>query len=347
MDGNYVPKNKQKTQFAELKSQPNAAKPVPPPLPPAVISRAPNIAPKNNQMANFTQIKKAQSPGCWFYDCSYDICDASVTPVTLPSCGQNTQKYYGSAPYEFGRRNVYAPTAGQCINTWNCTPAPMPTLDYTPCVADPNEVAWNSGGGQWCAWVPATNWTTFEPTVGPNINCPTPMLGLSGSRPQVLATIDRMTPVVGGTHNDVGLRWGLRMLSPRTQWNNFFGLTTPAAAYAGSNTKKAMVLITDGENTQANDFPGYWGCADTNAPGCTGSPDQAALNTKMLDWCTEIRSNNIELYTVAVNVSNATAVSLLAQCAGDTAHSFSIDAADLQTTLASISSQIFDIYLRE
>ena len=109
-----------------------------------------------------------------------------------------------------------------------------------------------------------------------------------------------------------------------------------------------MVLITDGENSQANDFPGYWGCSDTSAPGCSGSPNQAALNTKMLDWCTKIKNDyDIELYTVAVNVNNPTAVALLEQCAGDTTHAFSVDASDLSATLANVATQIFDIYLRE
>lgn len=176
------------------------------------------------------------------------------------------------------------------------------------------------------------------------------MLGLSGSRPQVLNTINRMSPVVGGTHNDVGLRWGLRALSPRTEWANFFGNSGSNAPlpFTGGASKKAMVLITDGENTQAEDFPGYWGCSDTAAPGCTGSPAPDVLDTRMLDWCEAIRTTyGVEIYTVAVNITDADAVAKLATCAGDPARAFTVDAAALGGTLDSVARSIFQLRLTE
>jgi hypothetical protein len=218
------------------------------------------------------------------------------------------------------------------------------------CTSDPNEIAWNNSGGTWCPWVPTTSWTQFDDSIGPNVNCPMPMLGLSGSRPQVLSTINRMSPVVGGTHNDVGLRWGLRSLSPRVQWANFFGNSGSKAPtnFSATNNKKVLVLITDGENTEAEDFPGFWGCSDTQAPGCSGAPDQAELDNRMLAWCSAIRNNNnVELYTVAVNISNAAAVAKLATCAGDPSRAFAVDAADLNKTLATVAGSIFQLRLKE
>jgi hypothetical protein len=217
-------------------------------------------------------------------------------------------------------------------------------------VSDPNEFAWNSAGGAVCNDTPLSSWTSFEPTVGPNINCPMPMLGLSGSRAQVLGAINRMSPVVGGTHADVGLRWGLRSLSDRVQWANFFGNNGAARpqGFGRNDAKKAMILITDGENTQAEDFPGYWGCSDTSAPGCSGAADQATLDARMDAWCTAIREDyEVELYTVAVNISNPTAVARLASCAGDPSRAFAVDASQLAETLEEVAQSIFQLHLKE
>ena len=80
----------------------------------------------------------------------------------------------------------------------------------------------------------------------------------------------------------------------------------------------------------------------------SGSPDTAELNTRMLNWCQSIRDTyKVEIYTVAVNVSNASAVSLLQQCSGDTSHSFSVDASELNNAFDAISKSIFALRVKE
>ena len=242
------------------------------------------------------------------------------------------------------------PIAQECFNNASQCQPTLPKGNHVACVADPNEITWNNGGGAWCAWVPTSDWRQFDITVGPNMNCPMPMLGLSGNRGQVLETLNRMSPVGGGTHADVGLRWGLRTLSPRAEWTGFFktDAANPPAAFGLAGGKKVMVLITDGQNERANDFPGYWGCSETGSPGCSGAPDTAELNTRMLNWCQSIRDTyKVEIYTVAVNVSNASAVSLLQQCSGDTSHSFSVDASELNNAFDAISKSIFALRVKE
>lgn len=287
---------------------------------------------------------------CTMVPCNVDSCDTSVAWTELTNCWQDSYKGYGPSPMDTGRRSVYVNAATTCGNFgWQTCSSTMNTSTLSACVADPNEIAWNSSGGTWCPWVPTTNWTDFDDSIGPNVNCPMPMLGLSGSRRQVLSTIDRMSPVVGGTHNDVGLRWGLRSLSPRTEWASFFGLPNPKAPRPfNADAKKALVLITDGENTQAQDFPGFWGCSDTGAPGCAGAPDAATLDARMLSWCQAIRQTyKVDIYTVAVNISNPAAVTRLATCAGDPSKAYAVDAADLTKTLENISSKIFQLRLTE
>jgi hypothetical protein len=173
------------------------------------------------------------------------------------------------------------------------------------------------------------------------------MLGLSANRSQLIDTIDRLSPSPGGTHADVGLRWGLRVLSPREQWANFFRHDAPGA-FGADGVTKVMVLMTDGANEQAVNFPGYWGCSETGAPSCNGSPTRATLDQRMLSWCEAIRVDyNVELYTVAINVSDANAVDLLRQCAGSASRAFSVDAADLNATFQQIARETFALRLKE
>ena len=289
---------------------------------------------------------------CVTVSCVQQVCSPTATRTQGLNCVQSTRKYYGPDPDSDGRRNAFMAVNSSCIggDYDSCSPTMPAGGPLAACVSDPNEFAWNTSGGRWCPWVPTTTWTQFDDSIGPNVNCPMPMLGLSGSRPQILSTINRMSPVVGGTHNDVGLRWGLRSLSPRSQWAKFFGNNGSKAptAFSVKTSKKAMVLITDGENTEAEDFPGFWGCSDTQAPGCSGAPDAAELDKRMLAWCSAIRNNyNVELYTVAVNISNPAAVSKLATCAGSPTRAFAVDAADLNKTLETVAGSIFQLRLKE
>ena len=240
-----------------------------------------------------------------------------------------------------GRKNPFMANAGVCASSsCNKRGTVVTPTQIGPCVGDPNEPGLRNGSLKWCPWVPVTAWTKHDPIAGPNLNCPTPMLGLSGNRRQVIQTLDRMTPVPGGTHADVGLRWGLRTLSPNGDWPAFFGLTKAPTAFKGQE-RKIMVLITDGENSQAVDYPGYWGCSSASNPGCGTSPDKAKLDEMMLSWCSALKTQyNVELYTIAVNFTNPQAVQLLRQCAPDIRHFYNIDAAQLKSVLNVIAGSI-------
>jgi hypothetical protein len=163
----------------------------------------------------------------------------------------------------------------------------------------------------------------------------------------LIDTIDRLSPAPGGTHADVGLRWGLRALSPKTEWTNFFGHAQPMP-FGSTDVSKVMILMTDGANEQAVNFPGYWGCSESGAPGCSTSPDRTTLDNRMLAWCTAIRDTyKVELYTVAVNVSDTNAVNLLQTCAGSSTRAFAVDASQLTATFATIARETFSLRLKE
>lgn len=216
------------------------------------------------------------------------------------------------------------------------------------CVSDPNEFDYFQSGGVACPWQRNIfPWTVQRLISGPNQNCPVAMLGLSQDRAQIVDKLDEMYPVTGGTHMDVGLTWGLRMLSPRREWAGFFGQDRPTD-YNNGITRKVLVLLTDGENI-APLVEGYYGCAFNSPRGAAGpcwqAPDIGQLSARSLnnltrDACTQIRDEyGIEVFTIAVDITNATAIDILADCAGDPDRAFNIRAAELETVFEAIAAR--------
>lgn len=315
-----------------------------PPPPPSGTQG--NLGSPKKQQASFAFLefgKSAQQVACVNnkYACNQTQCNASSPKATGLDCYQWPDNGTRNAFI-----NVAANTGSNC--RWGGCQANLNTLKAWACTADYNEVNWNNGNGNWCWYLPRTEWTSFVPISGPNLNCPMPMLGLSGNRGQLIDTIDRLSPSPGGTHADVGLRWGLRSLSPTDNWTNFFGHVRPKP-FGTTEASKIMILMTDGANEQAVNYPGYWGCSQSGSPGCTSSPNRATLDARMLSWCTEIRNTyKVELYTVAVNVTDTTAVNLLKQCVGnDNARAFAVDASELSATFATIARSTFALRLKE
>lgn len=186
----------------------------------------------------------------------------------------------------------------------------------------------------------------------PNDQCTAPMLGLSASREQIKRTLDRMRPD-GNTYQDVGLMWGMRMLSPRNEWASFFGTNgvNKPKPYDPSKTRKILILLTDGENVVGNGSELYYGCqagGNRNGAGpCWSSPDVNPLNDNgldalLLDSCRAARQTyNIELYTIAVDVTDANAITLLDTCAGgpNSARFENIHGEDIESVLLSIAKE--------
>lgn len=245
-----------------------------------------------------------------------------------------------------GARNVYVAETEDCSNHWK----KKKTGEIKACVSDPNEFEYNADGGRICAWennfLP---WDQLRPVSGPQFNCPTAMLGLTESPAQVYAKLDHMYPVPGGTQMDVGLMWGLRALSPRNSWTDFFGYDSAAEprAFNDSSHRKIMILLTDGENAAPYHYEGYYGCYDDTSRGSAGpcwkhndtpNLDTKGLDNLMLDSCEAIRDDyGVELYTVAVDVTSPTALKALKDCAGSADRAFDVTASELANTFESLA----------
>ena len=308
------------------------------------------ISGSNEPPTTYTDAMPATKWTALFTPQAYDSDWDRVTNLRVQSACVSTT-YWKSTQSLSGVDNLYIKTPTQMTirssGGSTCQTLASSLITQQPCVSDPNELDWNTAKGDagWCPWKPKFAWKSNQQITGPNVGCPHPILGLSPNRTQVMETLDRMAPVYGNTHADVGLRWGLRVLAPDSAWKDFFKVKNPIAPYAkdgvDTTTKKYMVLITDGENVQNNWFPGYWGCAGT-APGCTGAPSSTEIDTRMMGWCNAIKNDyKITLITIAVNVTNASAVTLLRNCAGKkpdgSSYAYTVDANDLDRAMQEIA----------
>lgn len=207
--------------------------------------------------------------------------------------------------------------------------------------------------------------------VGPNLGCsPVPVLPETTSRTTVLNTISQMVAVFrGGTFINLGLQAGWWTLSPT--WQGVWGNPTLPLAYNTPHMRKAIVLMTDGNN-EWYDWAGGAPGAGPSGWSDDGDTDYAAygrlkqnlmglgnntkanattnINTRMATMCSIIKQSGIIIYTVLFNhsgVSSATQ-SLFQNCASSPQNYFLTPTdADLQAAFQQIGSQLANLRLSQ
>lgn len=241
-----------------------------------------------------------------------------------------------------------------------------------PCISDPNEFAYLEDGGKICDYRPTDSgsynifpWDRQKAINGPNMNCPSPILAASANRAQVINKLHQMHPAPGGTHADVGLMWGLRTLSPRTDWTTFFSypVDTEPAEWDDKEVIKIAVLLTDGINVPPSNFEGYYGCTNRAAQSydvghpedndesvaCWQHPDihrldKTALDNLMLDACEQMKTAyGVQLYTIAVDINDSTAISNLTQCASSPSDFYNISSGEIGIAFNSLLTNLVRI----
>jgi len=163
--------------------------------------------------------------------------------------------------------------------------------------------------------------------------CLNPIVTLTNDEAALKAAITGMVYNIGGyepyTYIPAGMIWGVNVLSSTAP-------LAEAAAYdpANKTPRKAIVLMTDGENTrrfQASDGKHV----AFSSTAVTAATQLTTVNTETNDICTYAKTNKIEVYTVAFMVDDAAAKTMLQSCATDADHYF--DASDPAKLLAAFS----------
>jgi Flp pilus assembly protein TadG len=294
--------------------------------------------------------------------------------TTLPRCaGIGDNDFLGAAELGAMGLSCYTDDATPLIQTLKPT-------DY--CLLDPWEPGWNKLNTDQCpAAMKVSKLAYFygeTPDMrGPNMSCPVPMLGLTGNRNQLLRKLDEMNPRGrSGTANDVGMIWGLRMLSPRTEWKQFFGTESksyPVNWFDGTSqksTQKIAILLTDGGN-QGFDFKPNLTRADLGkvvggVPNATGGKpmsdytyygrldgtrikNTSELDVLMLSVCQTMQKApyNVTVYAILVDVSDTKIQDTYRKCASGSDKFFNIKGNELSATFSKISAQLTNLRLTQ
>ena len=164
-----------------------------------------------------------------------------------------------------------------------------------------------------------------------NQTCGSAIVPLTTNKTTVKSAINAMT-ASGETYIPAGLVWGLNLLSPSQPF-------TEADPYDSANRKprKALVLMTDGVNTKS--------MTSTTVGTHTGSSTTQA-NDYTAKICANVKGKNIEVYTIALMVTDSAVQSMLQACATSGENFFNAtDTAALETAFKKIAMSLQTPYL--
>jgi Flp pilus assembly protein TadG len=208
----------------------------------------------------------------------------------------------------------------------NSIMASNPPGSWDGCVTDreqPNDVndASPSSGGaarrhrftrpQW-VW---SGWKWKEEDVAIDCNGLARIIPLTTDMATIKSAADSMIST-GTTNVPIGLAWAWNSLTTTAP------LTQAAAKDPNSEVVRAMIVLTDGDNTE-----NYWG---DNSGG--------AIDKRMAEVCKNIKTDGVVLYTVRVINGNADA---LRSCASSATHYYNItNAADMTPVFQQIATSL-------
>lgn len=141
-----------------------------------------------------------------------------------------------------------------------------------------------------------------------NRSCGRPLTTLTDNKQKIIRELDAMRDN-GATYIPAGLIWGWRVISSGEPFNN------NAKADGKKSHQRAIVLMTDGENTISPSYPEHYGNNKTVANKLTSSICENIKNSK----------EEITVYTVAFEVNDASTQNMLRGCATSPSHFFNAD----------------------
>lgn len=185
---------------------------------------------------------------------------------------------------------------------------------------------------------PICDYTTYYgtryPRRNPNYICPRSFITpLTSDQDALLSKIGTME-ANGNTLGNIGMLWGWRVLSPDFPFEE-------GAAYNDSIWRKAVIMMTDGQNLMHSYYSAYRRTADHDI----SSND---LNEKFETVCENMKDEGIIIYTVTFTSSiNENTKDYYRDCATDSTKYYDApDQADLIAAFESISRELSNLYIK-
>jgi len=191
--------------------------------------------------------------------------------------------------------------------------------------------------------------TTYPNDRSANQGCPRQTLTtLTNSKSGLQTAVNNLVNPIGGTHITLGAAWGWRLLSPRWRglWGGQMDSNNLPLDYDEPLSQKAMILMTDGENTAYTQYYTAYGMLAEGALGTTNDPNVAAetLNAKTLEICDAMKEEGVLIYTIVFGVGGgptSPGKTMMKNCASRADYYFdSPSQASLQTAFRTIGDSL-------
>ncbi len=118
----------------------------------------------------------------------------------------------------------------------------------------------------------------------PNRGCPYAyIMPLTSDQDALIARLDDMVPE-GNTLGNIGMAWGARVISPEAPFEE-------GAEWENPYWRKAIVMMTDGDNTENGTYSSYWATSKNNM-------SVTQFNTRFAETCEALKEKGVSIYTV-------------------------------------------------
>lgn len=188
---------------------------------------------------------------------------------------------------------------------------------------------------------------------GPEIECPPGILPLTDVRDDIADYVNALSPG-GNTDSAHGAAWGWRVLSKEAPFTEGIGPADPDY----EKWQKAIVIMTDGENTVGSDNNTHWNSAHgiygfameermgdgMNTPG----EMRDEIDNKLLRVCHRMKEEGYLVYTIMFGLDSNSARSVFKACASKpTAPYFNeaVDGDDLEEAFGDIAADLVDLHV--
>ena len=181
-------------------------------------------------------------------------------------------------------------------------------------------------------------------TLGPNSGCSLqPLVRLTNNASTLNSTLGQMQ-AVGDTNLAIGLQWGWLTLSPNPPFGDGVAYNTP-------NTTKIIVFLTDGQNQNSDtsnsddstySAEGYiWQKRLGLDVGSSQSDRTSAMDSRTAKICSNIKAQNIVIYTVRIDVATSQSPAVLQNCATSPGQFYDVpQVSNLPTAFNAIAGEI-------
>jgi Flp pilus assembly protein TadG len=215
----------------------------------------------------------------------------------------------------------------------------------------PKYYAPDDSNNNWISW---SGTYSYSSTKGPNVYCPQAVTPMTASKTTISNAINAMT-TGGNTHINLGVAWGFRMISPRWRglWGGEMNTNNLPLDYNSPLMNKAIIIMTDGDNTISEDHYSAYGYPDDGQLGSNPCPTSACsnaeteLNTRTATACSNIKANNsnVIIYTIALGTTiGTTAKNMLKACASKPEFYFASPTTDdLETAFNQIGDSLANL----